>query len=97
MAKFTLGEKAPKDEAERALRKHVAGIWDGRFDVKFESDDGGTHITLWLEVENPSMPLDQPLLNELWASKWMGWRFIITKCPEDYIDYVLNSTLSDDY
>jgi hypothetical protein len=97
MAKFVLGEKATKEQAEKEIRIHVAGIWDGRFDVKFESDDGGTHLVLWLEVEDTTAQLDEPLLNELWTPKWMGWRFLIMKCPPDYIDYVLNSTLSDDY
>ena len=97
MAKFVLGEKATKEEAEKALRKHVAGIWDGRFDVKFASDDGGNHIVLWLEVDDPNQQLDQPLISELWEPKWLGWRFLLMKCPHGYIDWVLNSTLSDDY
>ncbi len=97
MAKFVSGEKADRKEAEKQLRIHVAGVWDGRFDVRFENDDGGSHLVLWLEVESPSEQLEQSLLNELYKPKWMGWRFLIMKCPPDYIDYVLNSTLSDDY
>ena len=97
MAKFVLGEKASKEDAERSLRKHVAGIWDGRFDVKFESDDGGTHIVLYMEVDNVDQPIDQFILDTLWVAKWEGWRFLIMKCPDGYIDYILNSTLSDDH
>jgi len=97
MAKFVLGEKASKEEAEKALRKHVAGIWDGRFDVKFESDDGGNHIVLYLEVQDTSQRIEQFIMDALWAAKWMGWRFLIIKCPDEYIDYILNSTVSDDY
>ena len=97
MAKFALGEKASKEEAEKSLRRHVTGIWDGKFDVKFESDDGGAHITLYLEVEDVSRPIDQFVLDTLWTAKWEGWRFLIIKCAEGYIDHILNSTLSDDY
>ena len=63
MAKFALGEKASKEDAERSLRKHVAGIWDGRFDVKFESDDGGTHIVLYMEVDNVDQAIDLSLIH----------------------------------
>ena len=97
MAKFVLGEKTPKDEAEKALRQHIVGIYDGKSDVKFESDDGGTHICLYLEVEDTSKPIDQFIMDTLWTAKWMGWRFLIMKCPRGYIDTILNSTLSDDW
>jgi hypothetical protein len=97
MAKFELGEKASKEEAEKALRKHAAGVWDGRFDVKFESDDGGNHIVLYLEVEDVSQRIEQFAMDALWVVKWMGWRFLIIKCPDGYIDYILNSTASDDW
>ena len=97
MAKFVLGEKASKEDAERSLRKLVAGICDGRLDVNFESVDGGTHIVLYMEVDNVDQPIDQFILDTLWVAKWEGWRFLIMKCPDGYIDYILNSTLSDDY
>ena len=44
MAKFDLGEKTDKEEAKKALMQHAAGVFDGRFTVRFESDDGGNHI-----------------------------------------------------
>ena len=97
MAKFVLGEKAPKDEAEKALKKHVAGVYDGKFDVNFASDDGGNHICLYIEVDDASMPLDKFLRDAVWSAKWMGWRFLIVKCPHGYIDAILNSTASDDW
>ena len=50
------GEKADKHEAEKKLMMHTAGVFDGRFTVRFESDDGGTHIVLVIEVEEPSKP-----------------------------------------
>lgn len=84
-------EKASKKEAKKALMSHVASVFDGRYAVKFESDDGGNVITLYLEVEKPSQPLDPFLSESLWASMWMGWRYIITKCPISYIDAILEA------
>jgi hypothetical protein len=97
MAVFDLGEKASKEEAEKGLRKHAAKIWEGRFDVKFASDDGGNHIVLYLEVDDTSEMLESSITKALWFPKWMGWRYILLKCPEGYIDYILNSAVSDDW
>jgi hypothetical protein len=97
MSKFKLGEKAPKEIAEKSLRAHVAGVYDGKFDVKFESDDSGNMITLYVEVDVPSDPLDPFITEAVWAQKWEGWRYIIMKCPPGYIDACLNSTASDDW
>ena len=87
--KFILGEKAPKDEAEKALRAHAAAACDYRFTVRFESDDGGSIISLYVEVEEPSQPLDPGIREALAETKWMGWRYLIVKVPIDYIDCVL--------
>ena len=35
MAKFAMGEKVDKDEARKALMQHAAGVFDGRFTVRF--------------------------------------------------------------
>ena len=83
------GEKAPKKEAEKALMVHTAGVFDGRYAVKFDNDDGGSVINLYLEVEEPSQPLPAFLSSALFKPKWMGWRYVITKCPPGYIDSIL--------
>ena len=98
MAKFSIGEKSEKLEAEKKLRMHTAGIFDGRFTVRFESDDGGTHIVVVLEVENPSDKLEPFLADALCGGKkWMGWRYIIKKVPPGYIDAILEAPVRDDY
>ena len=90
MAKrFKLGEKAPKAEAEKALRDHAAAACDYRFTVCFEQDDGGAVISLYVEVEEPSQPLDAGILDALRETEWMGWRYLIIKVPPDYIDCVM--------
>ena len=95
--KFFSGKKAPKEEAEKSLMQHAAGIFDGRFHVRFESDDGGNHIVLILEVEEPSAPLDDFLRDALSEPKWDGWRYIIKKVPPGYIDAIVLSVKRDDY
>jgi hypothetical protein len=91
------GEKASKKEAKKALMTHTAAVFDGRYTVKFENDDGGSVINLYLEVEEVSERLSPFLSDALWASKWMGWRYVITKCPMGYIDSILLAEKKDDY
>ena len=80
------GEKEPKDKAKAALIKHVKAACDLYHAVRFESDDGGNHMVLYLEVGEPSDPLDPYLRATLHTPKWMGWRFILLKVPYGYID-----------
>ena len=83
------GAKAEKEEAKKQLMQHAAGLFDGRFTVRFESDDGGIHIVLFLEVEKPSESLDPFLGQALHTAEWMGWRYMIIKTPPSYIDAIL--------
>jgi len=80
------GEKETKDKASAALKKHVKEICDLRHAVRFESDDGGNHMVLYVEVEEPSEPLEAYLSDALHTPKWRGWRFILLKVPYGYID-----------
>ena len=97
MAKFAMGEKSDKAEAVKKLMMHAAGVFDGRFTVRFESDDGGTHITLIVEVEDPNENLDPFLVDTLGHTKWMGWRYIIKKVPPGYIDAIIEAPERKDY
>ena len=97
MAKFYIGEKSDKDEAIKELMIHAASVFDGRFGAQLESDDGGTHIVLMLEREEPAESLEPFLLEALdTGRKWMGWRYIIKKVPPGYIDAVVNMKKRDD-
>ncbi len=91
------GEKAPKNEAEKKMREYVVGVFDGRFHVKFDSDDGGTLLNVYLEVECVSKPLNGILHDAFRDTKWMGWRYVITKCPVGYIEAILEAPERDDY
>jgi hypothetical protein len=98
MGKFALGEKSDKDEAVKKLMMHTAGVFDGRFTVRFESDDGGTHIVLILERDEPSQKLEPFLADTLaGGKKWMGWRYIIKKVPPGYIDAIIDAPERKDY
>jgi len=79
-------EKETKEKASAALRKHVKATCDLYHVVRFESDDGGNHLVLYLEVGEPSDPLDLYLKEALHTPIWMGWRFILLKVPYGYID-----------
>ena len=95
--KYFNGEKASNEEAKKKLMQHAAGVFDGRFTVRFESDDGGSHITLIVEVEDPNEDLDPFLVDALGHTKWMGWRYIIKKVPPGYIDAIIEAVIRDDY
>ena len=91
------GEKAEQETAKKKLMQHAAAVFDGRFTARFESDDGGSHIVLVIEVEEPAEPLDSFLRESLSEPKWMGWRYIIKKVPPGYIDAILEAPQRDDY
>ena len=91
------GEKLNKKEAIKNVRKYVVDIYDGRFCVKFDNDDGGTVLNIYLEVEQPSQPLEGLLRDAFSHSKWYGYRYVVTKCPIGYIDAILEAPVRDDY
>ena len=91
------GEKLSKEETIKDVRKYVVDIYDGRFCVKFDNDDGGTVLNVYLEVESPSLPLGAFLQDAFKHSKWHGWRYVVTKVPLGYIDAILEAPERDDY
>ncbi len=91
------GEKLSKEETTQKVIRYVVDIFDGRFCVKFDNDDGGSVLNVYLEVEEPSQPLDGFLQDAFKHSKWHGWRYVVTKCPVGYIDAILEAPERDDY
>lgn len=91
------GEKLSKKETIKKVSQYVVGIYDGRFCVKFDSDDGGTVLNVYLEVEQTSLPLSGLLQDAFKHSKWHGWRYVVTKVPLGYIDAILEAPERDDY
>jgi hypothetical protein len=92
------GEKASKQAAINSLTLKVSEYYGGRYEVRHASDDGGHHLEVQVEVrdtsrqlveESPHFPLDEivPL--------WEGWRVVVLKVPEGYIDAITNRSDSD--
>jgi hypothetical protein len=78
---YFASDKATKDEARKTLTEHVKSVCDHKTMVCFESDDGGSHIVIYVEVLVPSDPLPAFLRETLHHSKWLGWRQMVIKCP----------------
>lgn len=100
MGKFSLGDKAPKQEAINSLVLHISNYYGGRYEVIAAADDGGTILEVQVEVPVVSDALleqcpDFPFF-DVWP-KWMGWRIIVCKVPPGYIDAITNSSTRDDY
>ena len=91
------GEKLEKQETIKKVSRYVVDVYDGRFSIKFDSDDGGTMLNVYLEVDEPSQPLGQFLQDAFRHSTWHGWRYVVTKVPPGYIDAILEAPERDDY
>ena len=87
--RYFAGEKASKEEARQTLREHVKSVCDLKHMVCFESDDGGSHIVIYVEVEVPADPLPAFLREVLHHSKWLGWRQMVVKCPIGSIGHTI--------
>jgi len=85
---FFGGEKAPKEEAEKALMEEMVEYTDNRFWVRFESDDTSTHLTAIIESEHNATTSQFKLKKEL-PPKYMGWRLVVKSVPPNYIDAIL--------
>ena len=97
---FFAGEKLSKENAINSLTLEISNYYGGRYEVKTGSDDGGSVLEVYVEVEVPSLSLidqipDFPLFDII--PKWGGWRCQVLKVPPGYIDAILLSTSGDDY
>ncbi len=98
---FFRGEKAPRQDAINSLTLKISEYYEGRYEVRHASDDGGHHLEIQVEVPDPFKNLDTqctnfPPLFEI-VPKWEGWRTVILKVPIGYIDLITNRADMDDY
>tara|TARA_B100000427_G_scaffold118446_1_gene98678 strand:+ start:159 stop:464 length:306 start_codon:yes stop_codon:yes gene_type:complete len=89
---FFNGEKLSKQEAINSLTYEISNYFDGRYEVKTGSDDGGSVLEVYVEVPEPGKPIleqcsDFPLFDII--PKWGGWRCQVVKVPSGYIDAIL--------
>ena len=97
---FFTGEKLSKQDAINSLTVEISNYFDGRYEVKTGSDDGGSVLEVFVEVPAPSRPIldqcsDFPLFEVI--PKWGGWRCQVVKVPPGYIDAIILSVDSGDY
>lgn len=77
--------KPTEEEALVALKKEMRVWCHTPFFVNAGTDDGGRHLQIWLERENPSERLDDWICEMMPSGRYMGWRLIVIKCPAEYI------------
>tara|TARA_R110002074_G_scaffold154423_1_gene309962 strand:- start:88 stop:387 length:300 start_codon:yes stop_codon:yes gene_type:complete len=98
MSKFTQGEKAPKQDAINELLVMISNYYNGRYEVRGCSDDGGNMLEVQVEVPNVSKAFEEQAPDfpffDIWP-QWMGWRVVIVKVPPGYIDAITLSPESD--
>ena len=97
---FFNGEKLSKENAINSLTIEISNYFSGRYEVKAGSDDGGSVLEVFVEVEVPAESLahqipDFPLLEII--PKWGGWRCQVVKCPPGYIDAIIQAPETPDY
>ena len=90
-------EKAPIQEVIKALRKEFKIWYPLDFVPKQATDDGGTHVVVFIEREEPNERLEGWLLEVIPSGKYMGWRLIITKTPLGYIDLFIRKEKIKDW
>tara|TARA_B100000686_G_scaffold339677_1_gene414132 strand:+ start:1089 stop:1364 length:276 start_codon:yes stop_codon:yes gene_type:complete len=77
--------KATEEEAVNALREEIQTWCYTPFFVNAGTDDGGRHLQIWIERENPSERMDGLMCEMLPSGRYMDWRLIVIKCPPEYI------------
>ncbi len=97
---FFAGEKLSKENAINSLTLEISNYYGGRYEVKTGSDDGGSVLEVFVEVDTPSKSLidqipDFPLFEII--PKWGGWRCQVVKVPPGYIDAIVLASDTPDY
>ena len=75
-----------REDVVELIKVDLPDHTDGAFDVKIESDDGGTHITILIEDHTNS----QQILR-LFSDRFDDQRILVAKVPEGYLDYLRSS------
>ena len=55
---FFSGDKMSKQEAINSLTLEISNYFGGRYEVKTGSDDGGSVLEVFVEVETPSESIE---------------------------------------
>ena len=87
---YWTGDKAPVEEAIKALMSELPDYTDTAFYVRKESDDTSTHLSVYVEKEDPSENMDFDW-KKILPPKFMGWRIIIIFVNFGYIKGILQT------
>ena len=77
--KYAQIKKEPKEKVEEALHELCIDKIGEEYRVLWKSDDGGLHIVVAFEEFVPE------IAKEYLHGSFMGWRLILMKCPEGYL------------
>ena len=75
-----------REDVVELIRVDLPDYTDGAFDVKIESDDGGAHITIFIEDHTNS----QKILRSF-GDRFKDQRIIVAKVPEGFLRYLRNN------
>lgn len=78
-----------REDVVELIKVDLPDHTDGAFDVKIESDDGGTHITVFVEDHTNS----QQILKSF-SDRFKGHRIIVANVPEGYLIHLRAVTSS---
>jgi len=77
-----------KEDIVELIRVDLPDHTNGAFDVKIESDDGGAHISIFLEDHTNS----QVIMGKF-SRRFKDSRILIIKVPKGSLDYLRTSSL----
>ena len=69
-----------KKELVQVLRSEVPDLTEGPFDVSIESDDGGSHICITIEIHEDAQAIVQK------CYEWKNQRIIVKKVPTGWLE-----------
>ncbi len=72
-----------REEVIELIKTDMPDLTDGAFDVQSKTDDGGTHIAIYIEDHTNS----QNIL-KVTFEKYRENRIVVMKVPEGYLDYL---------
>ena len=91
---YWTGDKAPEEEVKKALMVELVECTDSAFTVRKESDGSGTHISIYVEKEEPNVNNDFVWNREL-PPKFMGWRLLRIFVPIGYIKAIMDTPVRE--
>ena len=72
-----------KSDTVELIRVDMPDHTDGAFDVRIESDDGGTHIAIYVENHN-----DSHNIMRVFSNRFKDHRIILMKVPTGFLHAV---------